>query len=102
MLGLKVLFSEWGRGERMDVRVRTPALQPVWRPAVREMVLPVRVAQGQDDKLCSLDPEPWQCYFQLQLGMKLSPAVVSCCCWVPSASMDQISVRRPMRRSKTM
>ncbi len=31
-------------------------------------------------------------YFQLQLGIKLSPSFVSSCCWVPSASMDQISV----------
>lgn len=41
-------------------------------------------------------------YFQLQLGMKFWPDVVSCFCCVPSTSMDQICVLPPMVRSKTM
>jgi len=32
------------------------------------------------------------CYFQLQLGCEFWPVCVNWCCWVPSASMDQISV----------
>jgi hypothetical protein len=31
-------------------------------------------------------------HFQLQLGMELFPVCVSWCCWVPSASIDQICV----------
>ena len=41
-------------------------------------------------------------YFQLQLGMKFWPEVVSCLCWVPSESMDQIWALPPTVRSKTM
>jgi hypothetical protein len=41
-------------------------------------------------------------YFQLQLGMKLLPEWVNWCCWVPSDSMDQISVCLPISRWKTM
>ena len=33
---------------------------------------------------------PSKAHFQLQFGMKLFPVWVSCCCCVPSASIDQI------------
>ncbi len=41
-------------------------------------------------------------YFQLQLGMELDPRCVSCCCSVPSASIDHICVPPSPSRWKTM
>ena len=45
---------------------------------------------------------PRMAHFQLQFGMKLFPMWVNCCCWVPSASIDQICVRPSISRSKTI
>ena len=45
---------------------------------------------------------PADTHFQLQFGIKLLPVWVSCCCCVPSASMDQTCVRPPISRWKTM